>query len=72
MGKIRGSKREVWEGRSMKTASGLTRDHLMKNARGKIVSKKQHLAGKKNIDRLKAHRFVKKKNEDKTATESSD
>ena len=59
----------------MKTASGLTRDHLMKNARGKIVSKKQHLAGKKNIDRLKAHRFVKKvekKNEDKKTTESSD
>ena len=63
MGKIRGSKREVFEGRSMKTASGLTKNDLMKNARGKIVSKKQHLAGKKNVERLKAHRFTKKKNE---------
>merc|ERR1712110_629632 len=36
---IRGSKRQVWNGSRQKTKSGLTRDMLCKNKRGKIVSK---------------------------------
>lgn len=64
MGKIRGSKSEVFNGHALKTASGLTKNELIKNKRGKIVSRKQHEAGKKNIERLKQHRFkTKKKNE---------
>ena len=38
-------KREVWEGKRTKTASGLKRKDLMKNKDGKIVSKKQHKRG---------------------------
>ena len=38
-------KREVWEGKRSKTASGLKRKDLMKNKDGKIVSKKQHKRG---------------------------
>ena len=39
-------KREVWEGKRSKTASGLKRKDLMKNKDGKVVSKKQHKRGK--------------------------
>ena len=63
MVKVRGSKDDVFHGRALKTSSGLTAGALIRNARGKIVSKKQHEQGKKNIERLKAHRFKKKKNE---------
>jgi len=38
-------KREVWEGRRSKTASGLKKKDLMKNKDGKVVSKKQHKRG---------------------------
>ena len=38
-------KREVWEGKRSKTASGLKRKDLMKNKDGKVVSKKQHKRG---------------------------
>lgn len=40
-------KRQVWEGKKTKTRGGLTRDDLMKNKQGKIVSKKKHAQGKK-------------------------
>lgn len=40
-----GDKRAVYEGRALKTASGLTRADLMLNKRGKVVSVKQHEAG---------------------------
>jgi len=44
---IIGSKLQVWNGVSDHTSGGLTRSHLMKNKRGKIVSKKQHAQGLK-------------------------
>lgn len=42
-----GTKREVWNGTAHHTASKLVKDDLMKNKRGKIVSKKQHAAGQR-------------------------
>merc|ERR1712084_133123 len=38
----------VWSGKKQKTATGLTKDKLMKNKSGKIVSKKSSAAGKKS------------------------
>lgn len=43
-----GSKRDVYNGKAMKTSGGLTKSDLMKNKRGKVVSIKQHRAGKRN------------------------
>ena len=60
MGRSRGTKDEVFAGVAKKTAGGLSAGDLMRNSRGKVISKKQHEAGKRNIDRLKKHRFVKK------------
>jgi len=37
-----GSKVAVWHGNAMRTSGGLTKSDLMKNKRGKIVSKKRH------------------------------
>ena len=37
----RGSRRQVWNGSAEKTMGGLTKDSLMKNERGRIVSKKK-------------------------------
>merc|ERR1712151_1063690 len=44
-----GAKARVLSGKKSKTASGLTRDNLMKNKRGKVVSKKASAASKKNF-----------------------
>merc|ERR1712156_279976 len=45
---VRGSKAQVFRGSRMKTkSSGQTKSDLMKNKRGKIVSKKSHANGKK-------------------------
>ena len=41
-------KLKVWKGLKKKTSGGLTKKDLMKNKRGKIVSKKQHRLAKKN------------------------
>ena len=53
---------EVWKGQAKKTPGGLTKDNLMKNKRGKIVSKKKYEAGlrayEQNKDKLK--QFKKK------------
>lgn len=38
--RVIGSRRQVWNGTKLKTAGGLTRDKLMPNKRGKIVSRK--------------------------------
>merc|ERR1719461_662154 len=40
-----GSMRKVWNGSAKWTAGGLTKDDLMKNSRGCIVSKKMHAKG---------------------------
>jgi len=38
----RGSRRMVWNGSAEKTGGGLTKDDLMKNKYGRIVSVKRH------------------------------
>jgi hypothetical protein len=38
----RGSRRMVWNGSAEKTPGGLTKDDLMKNKYGRIVSVKRH------------------------------
>jgi hypothetical protein len=43
--KIIGSRRQVWHGTMQKTSGGLTKDDLMLNKRGRIVSKKKHAFG---------------------------
>jgi len=40
-----GSKRQVWNGTAERTPGGLTKSDLIKNKRGKIVSKKKHKRG---------------------------
>merc|ERR1711994_535624 len=44
--KVRGSRRQVWNGSRTKTPGSLEKGHLMKNKRGRIVSKKASKAGK--------------------------
>lgn len=43
-----GSKRQVWNGTAMCTAGGLKKSDLMKNKRGKIVSRKKYLLAKRH------------------------
>ena len=40
----------VWRGELKKTSGGLTKDMLIKNKRGKIVSKRKSEAARKNED----------------------
>ena len=47
-----GSKAQVFHGSAKHTKGGLTRKDLIKNKRGKIVSRKQAAAGKKAYSRL--------------------
>jgi hypothetical protein len=56
-----GSKAQVFHGTAHHTKGGLTRKDLMKNKRGKIVSKKQAAAGKKAFSRLRKLGYVPKK-----------
>merc|ERR1712151_1192798 len=44
---------QVLRGTKEKTASGLTKDKLVKNKRGKVVSKKQSAAGKRSYSAIK-------------------
>ena len=43
----------VWKGDRLKTSGGLYRKDLIKNKRGKIVSKKASAAGKKRFGAIK-------------------
>ena len=58
-----GTKLEVYRSKAKKTRGGLTKNDLMKNKRGRIVSKKQHAAGIKRYQQNKAklRTFAKKK-----------
>lgn len=47
-----GSKASVFSGHALRTAGGLKKKDLMRTKHGRIVSKKQHAAGKKAIKRL--------------------
>jgi len=44
-----GSRAQVMHGGAMKTSGGLTKDDLMNNKGGRIVSKKRHATMKKRI-----------------------
>ena len=51
-----GSNAQVWHGTKDKTPGGLTKDSLMKTAKGRIVSKKKHAQGLKQFqnDKVRA------------------
>ena len=51
---------KVWHGTLKKTSGGLTKKDLMKNKRGRIVSKKRHNLAKKNKFLVKAGFLTKK------------
>lgn len=42
-----GSKRQVYNGSASRTSGGLTRTDLMKNRRGKVVSRRKHAMGQR-------------------------
>ena len=56
-----GSRAQVWHGNAKKTCGGLTKQHLMKNKHGRIVSKKKHNLGKRSIKHLRSMGYVAKK-----------
>jgi hypothetical protein len=51
-----GTKEDVWNGSASKTSGGLKKIDLMKNKKGKIISKRQFEAGQKAYENLKAFR----------------
>ena len=58
-----GSKAQVFHGTAERTVGGLRKGDLMQTDAGRIVSKKQHEAGKKAILRLRNAGYVAKKGE---------
>ena len=44
---LAGKRRQVWNGRAVRTSGGLQRRDLVQNRRGKIVSRKKSIAGKR-------------------------
>ena len=56
-----GSASQVWNGTAKKTNGGLTRDKLMKNKWGRIVSRRKHALGKKAVQNLRRMGYVAKK-----------
>lgn len=57
---LKGTRRLVWNKTAFKTMGGLTRNKLMMNKHGRIVSKKKHFTEKKN-KRLEKAGFKPKK-----------
>ena len=55
-----GSRAEVWHGKAYKTMGNLTRNDLIMNNRGRIVSKKKHNTAKKEKRLEKAGYFTEK------------
>lgn len=55
-----GSRAQVWNGTCYKTSGGLTKNHLMQNKHGRIVSKSKHATAKKEKRLLKAGYGTKK------------
>ena len=56
-----GTKAQVWHGTAKHTSGGLTKSHLMKTKKGRIVSKKKHALGKKSLKNLRKAGYVAKK-----------
>ena len=46
--KLNGTREEVWNQIAYKTSGGLTKDDLMENPSGKIISKQKHIESKRN------------------------
>ena len=55
-----GSRAQVWHGTAYKTSGGLTKNNLMQNKAGRIVSKDKHMTAKKEKRLLKAGYGTKK------------
>lgn len=55
-----GTKAMVWHGSAAHTSGGLKKKDLMKH-KGRIISRKKHLAGKKAIKHLRALGYIAKK-----------
>ena len=53
-----GSRAEVFHGNAKRTSGRLVKDDLMKNAAGRIVSKKKHSAGKVALKFLHAKGYI--------------
>ena len=53
-----GSRAEVFHGNAKRTSGRLTKDDLMKNAAGRIVSRKKHSAGKVALKFLHAKGYI--------------
>lgn len=56
-----GTRAQVWHGTAKKTPGGLTKNNLMKNKHGRIVSRRKHASGKKSIKRLRKLGYIAKK-----------
>ena len=56
-----GTRAQVWHGTAKKTSGGLTKNHLMMNKHGRIVSRKKHASGKKSIKHLEKLGYKAKK-----------
>ena len=57
---LEGSRAQVWHGTAYKTSGGLTKDDLLHNKHGRIVSKKKHNTAKKEKRLEKAGYKTKK------------
>ena len=55
-----GSRAQVWHGTAYKTAGGLTKDKIMMNKHGRVVSRKKHNTAKKEKRLEKAGYKTKK------------
>lgn len=53
-----GSRAEVFHGNAKRTSGRLTKDMLMKNAAGRIVSKRKHEAGRNALKFLHAKGYI--------------
>jgi len=55
-----GKRAQVWHGNAYKTKGELTKQHFIKNKRGRIVSRKKHNTAKREKRLEKAGFFTKK------------
>jgi hypothetical protein len=55
-----GSRAQVWHGTAYKTSGGLTKNNLMQNKAGRIVSKDKHMTAKREKRLVKAGYGTKK------------
>lgn len=56
-----GSRVQVWNGTCHHTSGGLTKQQLMKNKWGRLVSKKKHATGKRSLKFLHQAGYIARK-----------